>query len=244
MKCKITLVAVVLVLSAHMASADTIGIVRGSSSWNPFETPSTGGSAFWNNWSLDSHHQCNIGYWLAGAGDFAPTGGSLSATGLGETPSYLGDVTTGFNLTRATGTQLVTVTLLLQLTAYRNLDEFGWFDTSDPSALNPLFHGVTNIGGQATFAPSDSYGFYLRSPEGTYLSTGAGDSLTHFALFQPSGDDHFLMGVEDMWHWSDRDFNDFVVDVQVSSVPEPASMVLLGTGLLGLAAAVRRRRIR
>jgi hypothetical protein len=138
----------------------------------------------------------------------------------------------------------VTVTLLLELTAYRDRDEFGWFDSSDPSALNPLFRGVTNIGGKATFAPSASYGFYLRSPEGLYLSNGFGDSRTHFALFQPSGDDHFLMGVEDMWHWADRDFNDFVVDVRVSSVPEPASMVLLGTGLLGLGAAVRRRRTR
>jgi hypothetical protein len=160
------------------------------------------------------------------------------------TPDYLGDASTAFQMTKAPETALVTVTDRMEVSAYRPFNEFGWFDTSNTSVLHALFSGPNPVGTTATFVPSGTYGFYIKSPEGTYLSTGDGDTQTHFAVFQLTANTHYMLGGEDMWAYSDRDFNDIVVEIEVSAVPEPATMVLLGSGLAGLGVAARRRQAR
>jgi hypothetical protein len=55
------------------------------------------------------------------------------------------------------------------------------------------------------------------------------------------------VGFEDLWAGGDLDYNDLQFDVlnaNTTVTPEPVSMVLLGSGLLGLGGAAARRRRR
>lgn len=120
------------------------------------------------------------------------------------------------------------------------------FDLASGTVTNNSTHMVASIG--------STFGFYLSTQDGYTFYTHSSlnlDSLDHAFLFDTSdntvsrllGSD-VVIAFEDLFGGGDKDYNDMVIgvtDVAPAPVPEPATLILLGSGLLGLAGFRRKK---
>ena len=238
----------VFLLSSVAASADTVSGTAGSGfqSW-AYANINEDGKPYWDTPSFDGANQ-SIGFLLTNHSP-TPLPGAPGAIPFWGNAYNTGTDTGGgadFNFFFNKNSPSTQMMLQLEISAHATANEFGWYDVSNPSILNPIFLGSAVAGSQQNAVLPNQYGFYLRALHGGIYRTQSSlnaigeQSHQHFSLFQESataGSEVYWLGIEDLslgelsgGEGIVGDYNDMVI--RLACVPESSSFtsLLLASG--------------
>lgn len=182
-------------------------------SWQPGVTPDENGAPYWDGNSLLSTQPINIGNYVYGTGGF--TGNPSSPGWTPATAQYWG---TGSGGSAGFSFQQVSggnqANMTVEISLLASITSLAWYDLSAPNVLYNIFVGSDTPGATASFTPTANWGLMSNN---LYRSTNNA-AVPGFTAFQGPPDTS-------------------------SAVPEPMSFVLMGAGLVGIAALRRRHNV-